>query len=358
MIPKEPITSNELIKEAFILFKSDRFHEADKLCKLAITEKKSSDYSGLGKVLNLRGKIACKTKNFGDAVRYFSDALSHDNHNFEYRDNLGKLLLKLGNLSEEELNLDGAKEIYRFALKLNPLCNQAAQALVNLQLQGESYLEVLSRLHNFFQPETYVEIGVSFGSSLAKVSQKTFAVGIDPISSVKHKIKAKTKFFQMTSDDFFRDCDLTNILSGRKIEMTFLDGLHTFEQILKDFLNIERYSSPETIVAVHDCLPIDPIVASPHRTTNFWTGDVWKLLPALRAYRPNLKIFVIPTPPSGLAIIKNLNPAEGPNLKKNYKKMFSSFKSLSFEDFEYVRDHSFKIIPNNWSSIKKQIISL
>ncbi len=88
----------------------------------------------------------------------------------------------------------------------------------------------------------------------------------------------------------------------------FIDGMHRYEFALRDFCNVENWANPRTIVAIHDVLPILPLVAERERSTKFWVGDVWKALWMLLEFRKDLAIFVIPTPPSGLAIIRGLNP--------------------------------------------------
>ena len=77
--------------------------------------------------------------------------------------------------------------------------------------------------------------------------------------------------------------------------------------MLREFLNLEHYSSSETVVLIHDCIPIHPATATADRRSGQWTGDIWKLLSALIKFRPDLNVFVTPAPPSDLAIITNLD---------------------------------------------------
>jgi hypothetical protein len=41
----------------------------------------------------------------------------------------------------------------------------------------------------------------------------------------------------------------------------------------------------------------------------WWTGDVWKVVPILRHYRPDLHVTVFDSSPTGLAVVTGLNPA-------------------------------------------------
>ena len=83
-----------------------------------------------------------------------------------------------------------------------------------------------------------------------------------------------------------------------------LEGTNTLE----DFLNLERFCAPHGTVLFHDCLPLNELTAARHRQTRFWTGDVWRILPALARYRPDLSLAVVECAPSGLAIVRGLNP--------------------------------------------------
>ena len=53
-----------------------------------------------------------------------------------------------------------------------------------------------------------------------------------------------------------------------------------------------------------EVLPILPLAATRERQTKFWVGDTWKALWTLLEYRPDLTINVIPTAPSGIAVIR------------------------------------------------------
>ena len=85
--------------------------------------------------------------------------------------------------------------------------------------------------------------------------------------------------------------------------MSFIDGLHHFEQVLRDFIHVERRSDAETVILLHDCLPVTRCSAEGVQRTWNWCGDVWKMIPCLKEHRPDLAIRIIPTRPSGLAVV-------------------------------------------------------
>jgi hypothetical protein len=59
---------------------------------------------------------------------------------------------------------------------------------------------------------------------------------------------------------------------------------------------------------LHDCLPILPVCANREHRTKFWVGNVWKVVSILRQYRPELRVKLIATAPSGLCVVRGLNP--------------------------------------------------
>ena len=345
---------DEGFAKANTLFETGEFNAADQVCDLALS---SGSGLELSPILHLKGKIAQQNNRRSEALDYFIDALRYDKSNQKYREALVQFLLETGKLVKNLNQTDTAKELFRMALQFDNDCLEAQEALVNIEMHGEEYFELLSRFHKFLKPNSYLEVGVSFGQSLAQALPTTLAIGIDPRQAINHKIVAQTKMFIMTSDKFFEQQNLSQILNGQALEMAFIDGLHTFQQVLRDFLNIERFSSPETVILIHDCMPVDPVTASADRKSGFWTGDVWKILPALNKYRHDLKIFVTPAPPTGLAIITNLDNKRTEQLEESYGKMVNDFSSISFEQFEIIKEKHLKIIPNDWNKIKDQLLS-
>ncbi|MFT4039799.1 MAG: hypothetical protein QM692_16600, partial [Thermomicrobiales bacterium] len=48
-----------------------------------------------------------------------------------------------------------------------------------------------------------------------------------------------------------------------------------------------------------------------------WVGDVWKIVPCLRAYRPDLALTLVDTPPSGLLALRRPEQVD-PALETHY----------------------------------------
>jgi hypothetical protein len=159
----------------------------------------------------------------------------------------------------------------------------------------------------------YFEIGVHFGHTLAAVSCDT-AVGVDPGYILDCNVmqgKRRAFLFQETSDRFFAETDLTQVLGG-PVELAFLDGLHQFEFLLRDFANTERACGPTSLIVMHDCMPLTAEMTSRDSAaprSEMWTGDVWKIVPILRRYRPDLQVHLVDCAPTGLVCVTGLDPA-------------------------------------------------
>jgi hypothetical protein len=161
--------------------------------------------------------------------------------------------------------------------------------------------DVLERLHSILQPRGYLEIGVDDGRSLAL--SRSPSVAIDPVNRMKVPITCDLRFVQATSDDFFADPSALDHLPGRAVDLAFIDGMHLFEYVLRDFINVERVSHPGTVIVLDDMLPRNRTEALRNRRSKAWTGDVYKLLLVLREYRPDLVLTPLDTAPTGVALV-------------------------------------------------------
>ena len=97
-------------------------------------------------------------------------------------------------------------------------------------------------------------------------------------------------------------------LGGLPVDLAFIDGMHHFEYALRDFAYLERCCARSSTILIHDCFPLDRETAERDRRPFFWSGDVWRLVVLLKKYRPDLTIHTIGTPPTGLGMVRNLDP--------------------------------------------------
>jgi hypothetical protein len=183
---------------------------------------------------------------------------------------------------------------------------------------GVTYLACLHALHATLRPRAYLQIGAPQGDSMPFADCPTICV--DPGLAMPPEAmgqKPNCHLFRMTSDEFFAAYDPTELL-GYRLEIAYLDGTHRCENLLRDIISTEYASTPRSLILVHDCIPLDLHMAtrdednSAERSLSvqpdWWTGDVWKTVHAIRHHRPDLKIFGFRAPPTGLVLIGNLAP--------------------------------------------------
>ena len=161
--------------------------------------------------------------------------------------------------------------------------------------------------------ETYLEIGINTGSSFIPIRAKR-KWGVDPCYRLTSRRLLKYEVFsllgikvekpyRMTSDTFFEE--KKSMLSNYGIDVCLVDGLHTYEQALRDVLNTLSYLKPGGVILLHDCNPSSEVAALPaHGIEEIierhipdwngeWSGDVWKTIVHLRSLRHDLNAFVL-----------------------------------------------------------------
>jgi SAM-dependent methyltransferase len=166
------------------------------------------------------------------------------------------------------------------------------------------YLDVLARLHQELEPGFYLEIGVRHGRSLSLA--RCPALGIDPAPEITEELGPQTRLISQTSDDFFRGPAREHL--RQQPDLVFIDGMHRFEYVLRDFMHVERHCGASTLVVIDDVFPNHPAQAERVRRTRVWTGDVWKIQHCLQTWRPDLKLLSIDAAPTGLLLVSGLDP--------------------------------------------------
>lgn len=187
-------------------------------------------------------------------------------------------------------------------------------------LPGIGYREWLTYLHKLLQPRVYLEIGIEYGYSLACTLPTTQVIGIDPNYLIPDVLE-NWKLYRLTSNEFF-ESDW-----HERLDFAFIDGMHTFDQALRDFINVEKYCSYDSVVAFHDTYPTNLLAASRERKSIFWTGDTWKIVLILLRYRKDLQVFTIPTYPSGLTLVRRMDNTSN-FLYDNYQEILDNYYNL------------------------------
>ncbi|GAC1464930.1 MAG: hypothetical protein PVSMB1_14820 [Gemmatimonadaceae bacterium] len=216
------------------------------------------------------------------------------------------------------------------------------------------YFDLLDLIHRTSIPRTYVEIGVAAGKSLSIALPGTILVGVDPAADVRHPTSGPLHIFRQTSDEFFGAGVLPEILDGHPVDLSFIDGLHLFDVVLRDFRNLEACSATDSIVMIHDCMPPDVSIAARERETSLWAGDVWKAIVGLREYRPDLRISVIDVPPTGMAVVTGLRPGSRV-LFDRYQEICAALLPLALPEQPSDRRNLLGATEFDWKALRDQL---
>ena len=218
------------------------------------------------------------------------------------------------------------------------------------------YFDLLDAIHRITVPRTYVEIGVASGKSLSLALPGTTLIGIDPAANIRHPVSGTLHVFHETSDDFFAAGMLRHVPGGLPVDVAFIDGLHHFDAVLRDFRNLEEVSSEESVILIHDCVPPENQIASRERDTCLWTGDVWKAIIGLRQHRPDLTISVLDVSPTGVAVVTGLRPRSRV-LFERYDEICATLAQLSLPDSTAARRALLGVTPFDWVALESQLPS-
>jgi Methyltransferase domain len=222
---------------------------------------------------------------------------------------------------------------------------------------GSDYMGWLQWFHATLAPRTYLEIGVASGQSLQHAGSQTRAAGVDPAFAISHPQQAWVRLFRETSDEFFAQRSMQEVFGEDAVDMVFLDGLHTFDQTLRDLVNVERHCHAGSVVLLHDILPVIPETAERERKSIFWVGDTWKVLVLLARHRPDLDFFTIPTFPSGLAVVTGLNAASprATPLRTDLDAICAAAMSLDLADFLPELGRHQRVISNDQADVRSRM---
>jgi hypothetical protein len=126
--------------------------------------------------------------------------------------------------------------------------------------------DLLNHLAGKYNLQTYLEIGVQVPEiNFDKIKCK-YKSSVDPDPKAN-------AMYQMTSDKFF-----THWIYDGTFDLIFIDGLHTAEQVKKDFENALKILSPNGFIVLHDCNPEKEehtIIPRPS-ARGHWNGDVYR----------------------------------------------------------------------------------
>jgi hypothetical protein len=175
----------------------------------------------------------------------------------------------------------------------------------------------------------YLEIGVSKGETFrdVEIAERT---GVDPnfLFDTKEKSNEFTRFVVNTSDGFFSTEPLLP-----PYDVAFIDGLHTFEQVVRDFSNVLLHTHWQSAIIIDDTLPSDvysaiPDIRSAHRFRKAaggeglaWHGDVFKTVFYIHDFWPSLNYRTITGSGNPQTLVWRANGIHRPPLFNNLERI-------------------------------------
>lgn len=140
--------------------------------------------------------------------------------------------------------------------------------------------QILNYISNEFSYSKYLEIGVCKREHNINHITCPNKIGVDPDGN-------SGADFVITSDEFFKG-------NKEKFDLIFIDGLHEWEQVLRDVKNSLDALNENGTIVLHDCNPTSQQMQLVPRVQSEWTGDVWRAIVKLRQ-RNDLFMFTINT---------------------------------------------------------------
>ena len=135
--------------------------------------------------------------------------------------------------------------------------------MINIPFTQESRLDLINLMIKKTNANKYLEIGCDRDKIFNNVICD-YKIGVDPFRGGNRR---------MTSDEFFSQ-------NTELFDVIFVDGLHYYEQVLKDVDNSLKFLNPNGVIIIHDMLPRkeeESVVPIPTPLPKTWLGDVWKL---------------------------------------------------------------------------------
>jgi cephalosporin hydroxylase len=163
-------------------------------------------------------------------------------------------------------------------------------------LETYSHYEIIQHLAKWIKPINYLEIGVRHGNVYNLVKEYCNQCYLVDIDFLDIDYSNNTLKFEMLSDIFFEMID-TSI----KFDLVFIDGDHSKEQVLKDFINVKNMVVDDSFVILHDTYPCDERMELPYHSHNAWEA----VLEIKKSFIDEWELITLPFNP-GLTIMKKM----------------------------------------------------
>jgi SAM-dependent methyltransferase len=195
--------------------------------------------------------------------------------------------------------------------------------MLNIPFTKESRLDLIRLAVDKTKAEKYLEIGCYKNKVFNNINCR-YKVGVDPERGGTHR---------MTSDDFF-------VQNKESFDVIFIDGLHYYDQVKKDFENSLKTLTPNGIIILHDMMPLSPeetITPIPEKLPHTWVGDVWRLAFDL-SNRDDI-VFKLILIDNGCGIVwKGSQISKNLKISDNWKFYQENWNKLPLETFDTIKD--------------------
>src|SRR5687768_4789642 len=131
-------------------------------------------------------------------------------------------------------------------------------------------IKIIQSLIQATRARNYLEIGVNNGACFLRL-KAAHKMAVDPVFKistgrklkyfVKNAANFNNHYFEQTSDDFF--ASESEMLKVHQPKVIFVDGLHTYEQSLRDVINGLAHLQRGGVILMHDCNPPTEAAAYP-----------------------------------------------------------------------------------------------
>jgi hypothetical protein len=170
------------------------------------------------------------------------------------------------------------------------LPTMAGPTSADLSKPGIARWEVVQALLDFYDAPRYLEVGVSKGRTFHHLTAG-LQVAVDPKFGFDWKSEqarrgGQARYHRVTSDEYFGSI----VDPDQLFDVIYLDGLHTFEQTLRDLTNSLTHLAPRGVIVIDDVKPPSYHASLPDHANYIqvhkyvkgdrwaWMGDVYKLI--------------------------------------------------------------------------------
>ncbi len=164
--------------------------------------------------------------------------------------------------------------------------------------------EVISQVLELFHDPSYLEVGVNRGETFNNL-RACKKVAVDPVFLFDinaYSTEKSLSFYQITSDKFFAEYAKDH----GSFDVVYLDGLHTYEQTLRDLMNAIAFLKRDGVIIIDDVLPTSYDASLPDfsqvralrqaaaicgvnwSSDKSWMGDVFKIPFFIQSYLQQL----------------------------------------------------------------------